>query len=53
MCEDKGKGKRRRLHSRMRKGWASILVILLVGIVVKTAEAKGPAGSASKPFLHP
>ena len=28
--EDKGKGKRRRLHSRMRKGWASILVIRII-----------------------
>ena len=42
MREDQGKGKRRGLHSRTRKGWASILVILLVGIVVKTADAKSP-----------
>ena len=51
--EDKGKVKRRRLHSRVRNVWVSIFVIRLVGIVVKTADAKGARWSASTPFLRP
>ena len=39
--------------ARCGKNRASILVVQLVGIVVKIADAKDPAGSASKPCLHP
>ena len=49
----RGQGQRQVEASRKRKGRASILVILLVGIVVKTADAKNSRWECIKSRFYP